>query len=72
MITVVLFGAIALLPSGSATFLGPRPPPPFPPYFVATSIEQPCDHFNSLNHDTFRQRYLVNASHWGGPGAPIL
>lgn len=48
------------------------PPPPYPPYYVPASLEQRCDHFNAQNRDTFRQRYLVNATHWAGPGAPIL
>jgi lysosomal Pro-X carboxypeptidase len=39
---------------------------------VVQHVAQRCDHFNSQNADTFEQRYLVNASWWGGPGAPIL
>ncbi|KAJ1641246.1 peptidase S28 [Pavlovales sp. CCMP2436] len=50
----------------------PPVPPPLPFYYVAASMEQRCDHFNALNADTFQQRYLVNDTFWGGPGAPIL
>ena len=47
-------------------------PPQFPPYYVTKYHTQPTDHFNAINHETFRQRYLVNGTWWGGAGHPIL
>ena len=47
-------------------------PPQFPPYYETRSHSQPVDHFNAINGDRFEQRYLLNATHWGGPGSPIL
>ncbi|CAN1171697.1 Lysosomal Pro-X carboxypeptidase [Linum perenne] len=35
---------------------------------------QTLDHFNYRpeSYVTFRQRYVINSKHWGGPGAPIF
>ncbi|CAL1404130.1 unnamed protein product [Linum trigynum] len=42
--------------------------------FESHFYDQTLDHFNYLpeSYVTFRQRYVVNSKHWGGPGAPIF
>ena len=47
-------------------------PPPYPPYYVTRTFRQRADHFNAEDTSRFSERYLENATHWGGPGSPIL
>ena len=47
-------------------------PPQYPPYYNVKYFSQPVDHGNGERTARFRERYLENATHWGGPGAPIL
>jgi hypothetical protein len=43
-----------------------------PPYYTVETVWQRADQFNALRTDVFEQRYLLNATWWGGPGSPIL
>ena len=47
-------------------------PPQYPSYYKVKYFSQPADHSNSESAARFPERYLENATHWGGPGAPIL
>ena len=47
-------------------------PPQYPPWYVVKTFQQRTDHTNSENHATFTERYLENATHWAGPGKPII
>ena len=41
-------------------------PPQYPAYYETHYFTQRVDHFNAQDNRTFRERYLVNATHWGG------
>lgn len=53
---------------------GPAAPPPPVVQYETRYFTQRLDHFNELpaSNGTFRQRYLVNGTFWGGAAAPVF
>jgi hypothetical protein len=59
---------LAAIAVGAVSTITPR----FPAYYEVKHHTQPADHFNSEDAATFQQRYLFNATWWGGSGSPII